>query len=225
MAQQKIWNMSRAAKGQSERWIRQQYNAAIKAANDRIKTVSQEKYQGRAQAYEFYVKGDLDGAPYTKQRGGMTVFKALPRGADREQALEALRMAERFLGAKTSTARGIQEVENERISILNDFIKENFQKEYKESGGEGEAPAAPVLTKTEADNILRWLGSEEGKKAKEKYDSDQVREAMSKAVIADRKNEARKAATDLYEEFKAKQFTLADWINSSENNIAKYKKF
>lgn len=216
MAQQKIWNMSTLAKGQSERWIRQQYNAAIKAANDRIKTVSQEKYQGRAQAYEFYVKGDLAGAPYTKQRGGMTVFKALPRGADREQALEALRMAERFLGSKTSTARGIQEVENERISILNDMLSEDFENR----GGDGKAPK---LTKTEADNILRWMGSEEGRNAKASYDSNQVREAISKSVIANRGSSS--TVSDLYNSFISSQQSLADWINISESNINAYSQF
>lgn len=216
MAQQKIWNMSTLAKGQSERWIRQQYNAAIKAANDRIKTVSQEKYQGRAQAYEFYVKGDLAGAPYTKQRGGMTVFKALPRGADREQALEALRMAERFLGSKTSTARGIQEVENERRSILNDMLSEDFENR----GGDGKAPK---LTKTEADNILRWMGSEEGRNAKASYDSNQVREAISKSVIANRGSSS--TVSDLYNSFISSQQSLADWINISESNINAYSQF
>lgn len=216
MSQQKIWNMSSAAKGQSERWIRQQYNAAIKAANDRIKTVSKPEYAGKSQAYEFYVKGDLAGAPYVKERGGATVFKALPRGADREQSLEALRMVERFLGAKTSTASGIKAVENERRDILNTMLSED----YKNRGGAGKTPA---LTKTEADNILRWMGSEEGRAAKANYDSNQVREGIAKAVISSRGS--GQSVSDLYNSFLTSQQTLADWIDTSESSIAAYSNF
>ena len=216
MAQKKIWNMSSAAKGQSERWIRQQYNAAIKAANDRIKTVSKPEYAGKSQAYEFYVKGDLAGAPYVKERGGATVFKALPRGADREQSLEALRMVERFLGAKTSTASGIKAVENERRDILNTMLSED----YENRGGSGKTPA---LTKTEADNILRWMGSEEGRAAKANYDSNQVREGIAKAVISSRGS--GQSVSDLYNSFLTSQQTLADWIETSESSIAAYSNF
>ena len=216
MSQQKIWNMSSAAKGQSERWIRQQYNAAIKAANDRIKTVSKPEYAGKSQAYEFYVKGDLAGAPYVKERGGATVFKALPRGADREQSLEALRMVERFLGAKTSTASGIKAVENERRDILNTMLSED----YENRGGAGKTPA---LTKTEADNILRWMGSEEGRAAKANYDSNQVREGIAKAVISSRGS--GQSVSDLYNSFLTSQQTLADWIDTSESSIAAYSNF
>ena len=208
--------MSSAAKGQSERWIRQQYNAAIKAANDRIKTVSKPEYAGKSQAYEFYVKGDLAGAPYVKERGGATVFKALPRGADREQSLEALRMVERFLGAKTSTASGIKAVENERRDILNTMLSED----YKNRGGAGKTPA---LTKTEADNILRWMGSEEGRAAKANYDSNQVREGIAKAVISSRGS--GQSVSDLYNSFLTSQQTLADWIDTSESSIAAYSNF
>lgn len=216
MSQKKIWNMSSAAKGQSERWIRQQYNAAIKAANDRIKTVSKPEYGGKSQAYEFYVKGDLAGAPYVKERGGATVFKALPRGADREQSLEALRMVERFLGAKTSTASGIKAVENERRDILNTMLSED----YENRRGAGKTPA---LTKTEAENILRWMGSEEGREAKANYDSNQVREGIAKAVISSRGS--GQSVSDLYNSFLSSQQTLADWIENSESSIAAYSNF
>lgn len=210
MAERKIWNMSAMAKGQGERWIRQQYNAAIKAANDRIKTITKPEYAGRAQAYEYYVKGDLAGAPYVKQRGGQTVFKALPRGADREQALEALRMVERFLGAKTSTARGIRETEEERRGILNDMLHEDFSNR----GGTGSAPS---LSKDEAENILRWMGSEEGKAAKADYDSNQVREGIAKATIAGRGS--GKSVSELYQDWLQSEQSLADWIEESEDLI------
>lgn len=217
MAYQKTWTMSRAARGQSERWIRQQYNAAIKAANDRIKTLSKPEYEGRAQAYEHYVKGDLAGAPYVKERGGQTVFKALPRGSSREQSLEALRMVERFLGAKTSTARGILDTEKIRHDRLNEFLSEDFK---AHGSGEGESPQ---LSKDEADGVLRWLGSEEGKTAKETYDSNQVRESVSKAVIA--KRGTGKSVSDLYQDWFSSQETLADWIRSSEETIGGYNAF
>lgn len=212
MAKQKHYNMSSLAKGRSEKWIRSQYNTAIKAANDRIKTISQPKYEGKAQAYEFYVKGDLAGAPYIKQRGGMTVFKALPRTSSREESLEALRMVERFLGAKTSTAKGITQTERERRNILNDMLSED----YENRGGTG---SAPKLTKDEADNILRWMGSEEGRAAKASYDSNQVREGISKAVIAARQTGSGQSVSELYSQWFDSQQTLADWINQSENQI------
>lgn len=212
MSQQKIWRMSELSRGQSDKWIRQQYNAAIKAANDRIKTLSKEKYQGRAQAYEYYVKGDLAGAPYVKERGGATVFKALPRAATRRESLEALRMVERFLGARTSTAAGIMEVERQRERGLNVALQE----EWEARGGSG---AAPELTKQQSDDVLRWMGSEEGKAAKAQYDSHQVREAISKAVISAGRSKSGKRASDLYQDFKASQKTLADWIFQSEAKI------
>lgn len=212
MSQQKIWRMSELSRGQSDKWIRQQYNAAIKAANDRIKTLSKEKYQGRAQAYEYYVKGDLAGAPYVKERGGATVFKALPRGSSRRESLEALRMVERFLGARTSTAAGIMEVERQRERGLNVALQE----EWEARGGSG---AAPELTKQQSDDVLRWMGSEEGKAAKAQYDSHQVREAISKAVISAGRSKSGKRASDLYKDFKASQQTLADWIFQSEAKI------
>lgn len=218
MAQQKVWQMSQLARGQSEKWIRQQYNAAIKAANDRIKTVSKAEYAGRSQAYEFYVKGDLAGAPYVKERGGMTVFKALPRNATREQSLEALRMAERFLGAKTSTARGITAVEREREEALNRMLEDDF----RSRDGSGRAPK---LTKTEADNILRWMGSEEGKAAKADYDSNQVREAVTKAVISSRSSGSGASVSKLYNDFLQSEQSLADWIEASESNIRGYSQF
>ena len=223
MSQQKIWKMSALASGQSEKWIRQQYNAAIKAANDRIKTITKPTYSGRAQAYEYSVKGDLAGAPYVKQRGGATVFKALPKGTDRETSLEALRMVERFLGAKTSTVAGIKETSKKRIGILNKMLEDDFKNRFKKSEG------APKLNKTDAENILQWMGSPEGKDAKADYDSNQVREGVAKAVLAQNKAAQEAAENDeifnfktvkeLYKAFEKSQKSLADWIRESENQI------
>ena len=210
MAQMKEWLASREARGQSEKWIRARYNEAIKAANDRIKTVSKPEYSGRSQAYEYYVRGDLAGAPYVKERGGATFFKALPRGSSREQSLEALRMVERFLGAKTSTARGITATEKERRDALNNMLSEDFDAR----GGPGRSPA---LGKGEADDVLRWMGSEEGKAAKANYDSNQVREGIAKAVVANRGS--GKSVSELYSEWYESQQSLADWIRESENQI------
>ena len=215
MAKQKFWRMSEMSAGQSERWIRQQYNAAIKAANDRIKTLSKAEYEGRSHAYEYYVKGDLAGAPYVKERGGATVFKALPKDSSRRESLEALRMVERFLGARTSTASGIRETERARQRGLNDALNE----EYRMRGGSGRAPE---LTKEEADNVLRWLGSEEGKAAKRQFDSHQVREAISKAVIAASDAGDGRSISALYNEFLSSEESLADWIDASENVIGVY---
>ena len=125
-------------------------------------------------------------------------------------------MVERFLGAKTSTASGIKAVENERRDILNTMLSED----YKNRGGAGKTPA---LTKTEADNILRWMGSEEGRAAKANYDSNQVREGIAKAVISSRGS--GQSVSDLYNSFLTSQQTLADWIDTSESSIAAYSNF
>lgn len=219
MARQKIWKMSELAAGHDARWIRQQYNAAIKAANDRIKTLQKAEYTEKAQAYQYYVKGDLAGAPYTKERAGATVFKALPRGAGKQESLEALRMVERFLGAKTSTVAGIREVEREREKGLQDALDADFRIH-------GQAGAkAPQMTKEEKDAVLRWMGSEEGRAAKASFDSHQVREAIAKAVIAARPGRSGGAApsvSELFQAFDASQQTLADWIAASENVIGGY---
>lgn len=220
MARQKLWKMSELAGGQSERWVRQQYNAAIKAANDRIKTLQKSEYAGKAQAYQYYVKGDLAGAPYTKERGGATVFKALPRGVGRQESMEALRMVERFLGAKTSTVAGIREVERERERGLQDMLDADF-KIHGQTGSN-----APRMTKEEKDAVLRWMGSEEGRAAKASFDSHQVREAIAKAVIASRppgrSGGAAPSVSELYQSFDTSQQTLADWIAASENIIGGY---
>jgi len=219
MAERKIWRMSELAAGQDFKWIRQQYNAAIKAANDRIKTLNKPKYQDKARAYEYYVKGDLAGAPYTKQRGGATVFTALPKGSDKREALEALRMVERFLGAKTSTVAGIKEVERERETALQEVLNSDFEMRGQAGG------RPPKLTRQEADNILRWMGSAEGREAKRNFDSHQVRESIMKSVIASRSGRgkgSRKTVGELYKEFDESQQSLADWIAASEKQIGGY---
>lgn len=215
MAKQKTWNLSALSRGQDEKWIRRAYNNAIKSANDRIKTLSKPEYAGRSQAYEFYVKSDLQGAPYTKERGGNIVFKAIPRSADREQALEALRMVERFLQAKTSTAAGIKAVENQRRDELNKMLQEDH-------ANHGSGGSAPELSKSEADAILRWMGSEEGRAAKASYDSNQTREAITKAYISTRGLADRPSVSELYQNFMESQQTLADWITQSEEDLGYY---
>lgn len=216
MAQQKSYRMSELARGQDERWIRQQYNRAIKAANDRIKTVTKpgSAFRESAHAYKHLVEADLKGAPYVKERGGATVFKALPRGSSRGESLEALRRVEAFLGAKTSTVRGIKAVEKSRKESLDSALREQM------------GPDAPQLTDAQKDAVLRWMGSDEGKEAKTKFDSHQVREAISKAVIASGDRDPGIAGVmSLYEDFEQSQQTMADWIYSSEELIASMAEF
>lgn len=217
MARAKQYEMSKVAQGHSIDWIRRQYNTAIKAANDRIKTLQKTQYRDHANAYKFLVRDDLTGAPFTKQRGGATVFKALPKKTgnaltDRAMAMEGLRAVERFLGAKTSTVRGIKEVVTERRAELQRVLSE----EWAERGGKG---SAPKLTDTEADNILYWLGSEEGKEAKKQFDSNQVRDAVNLAVVAERKDGQSKTISELYNEFMSSGKSMGDWIRESENRL------
>lgn len=176
--------------------IRETYNKLIKTANERIRVTAKKEYKQRAQAYKHIVE-PLKGAGFTKvNKRGEVVFKAIPKTAKRSEMTKALREVQRFIRAKTSTVSGIREVEKERISEI--------QKEI------------PGISNNEAKDVLIWLGSEEGKTAKEHFDSDEVRTVMSLAKKTDSKTPLQKQ----WEEFKKQRETnkksLADWKRELE---------
>lgn len=214
MAQRKVYEMSKLAAGQSASWLQRQYRLALKAANDRIKTTTgRAELREHAQAYEKIIRGDLMDKKYiAENKQGVARFVGLGKGASKAELLEALKAAERFLGAKTSTARGIKETLQERRQALNDYVKEDWE-------NRGGAGPAPELSKDDADNILRWLGSPEGQEAKRNFDSHQVREAIAKRVIADRMRGDRRDVSAIYNDFMTGNKTWADYIRSSEKEI------
>lgn len=214
MPQRKIYDMSKNAAGQSIGWLRRQYRLALKAANDRIKTTMRNpELREHAQAYNHIVQSDLAGKKYISEKDGISRFAGLGRKSSRAEVLEALKAAERFLGSRTSTAGGIRELMKERRKNLNDYL----QDDWANRGGEG---PAPELTKQEADNVLRWLGSAEGQAARREFDSHQVREAIAKRVISNRIAGVKQSISQIYNEFLQSEQTWADYIAASENILS-----
>lgn len=213
------------------------YGSALKAANDRIKTLTQEQYADKAQAYKYMVK-PLEGASYIKTRPvgktgrSITVFtqpkapgsKANPEAQrDYEVRLkQAVAQVQAFLGAKTSTVSGIREVEEERRARLDDLIKARAEQLNPGSKASSEGSG---LSNADKDAILRWMGSPDGRDAMFNADSNQVRDAITEAVVAERQSGGTRSISELYEEFQQRQDTFADWIAESESLLSSLSVF
>lgn len=208
----------------SIRQLKSFFSTALKAANDRIKTLTKPENITSAQAYKYNVE-PLRGASYIKTRADkksgreMTVFtqpKAPGKGASKAdqkryeaQLREAVSNVKQFLAAKTSTVAGINEIKAERRQQLDEMINASM-------GGEG----GSGLSDTDKDAILRWMGSPDGKDAMSKFDSHQVREAITTAVMANRATGERTSIQQLFNEFSQSQQTFADWIDSNQQLLA-----
>lgn len=206
------------------------YGSALKAANDRIKTLTKEQYADMAQAYKYMVK-PLEGAAYIKTRPTdkgknareITVFtqpKAPGKNATQTERAQykamlkqAVAQTQAFLGARTSTVAGIKEMAAERRSRLDDLIRERAR---QTNPGSKAAAEGSGLSNADKDAILRWMGSADGKAAMADYDSNQVRDAVTEAIVSERQKGGTRSISELYEEFKAKEDTFADWIAESE---------
>lgn len=204
----------------SIRQLKSFFATALKAANDRIKTLTKPENITSAQAYKYNVE-PLRGASYIKTRADkksgreMTVFtqpKAPGKGASKAdqkryeaQLREAVSNVKQFLAAKTSTVAGIKEIKAERRAQLDEMINASM-------GGEG----GTGLSDADKDAILRWMGSPDGKDAMSKFDSHQVREAITTAVMANRSSGERTSIQQLFNEFSQSQQTFADWIDSNQ---------
>lgn len=210
--------------GMSIKQLKSFFGTALKAANDRIRTLTKPDNITGAQAYKYNVE-PLRGAGYIKTRTDkssgreMTVFtqpKAPRRGASEAeqkrygaQLREAVSQVKRFLSARTSTVAGIKEVQQERRAQLDDLINERGI-----GGGKGTG-----LSNNDKDAILRWMGSPEGRDAMSKFDSHQVREGITTAVIANRSSGQQTSIATLFNEFEQSQQTFADWIDSNESML------
>lgn len=172
------------------------YSQWIKAANERIRYTNLPKNKEHAQAYKFLVK-PLEGASYVKEnKRGEIVFKALPKNAPARDIREAFRKVTDFLGAKTSTASGITEVLQERRDNIREF-------------------AGVELSDDKADSLLRFLGSPEGKKAMDKYDSDMIIEAIGK----DLKRGGNETVLERWQAWEQSGKTLADWMSENADDV------
>ena len=214
----------------SIRQLKSFFGTALKAANDRIKTLTKEQYVERAQAYKYHVE-PLRGAGYIKTRTDkasgreMTVFtqpKAPGKNASKAeqkryaaQLREAVTNVKRFLSARTSTVSGIKSLESERRDRLDEMMNAVRRQKDGQKHSEGTG-----LSKDEKDSILRWMGSPDGKSAMEQFDSHQVREAVTTAVIANRAGKGKKSVVDLYSEFQKTQKTFADWIYQNQQTLS-----
>ena len=210
--------------GMSIKQLKSFFGTALKAANDRIRTLTKPHNITGAQAYKYNVE-PLRGAGYIKTRidkasgREMTVFtqpKAPRRGASEAeqkrygaQLREAVSQVKRFLSAKTSTVSGIKEVQQERRAQLDDLMNERGI-----VGGAGTG-----LSNDDKDAILRWMGSPEGRDAMSKFDSHQVREGITTAVIANRSTGQQTSVSSLFNQFEQRQQTFADWIDSNETML------
>lgn len=208
----------------SIRQLKSFFATALKAANDRIKTLTKPENITSAQAYKYNVE-PLRGASYIKTRADkksgreMTVFtqpKAPGKGASKAeqkryeaQLREAVSNVKQFLSSKTSTVAGIKEIKAERRAQLDEMINASMGSE----GGTG-------LSDAEKDAILRWMGSPDGKDAMSKFDSHQVREAITTAIMANRSTGGTSNVQQLFNEFSQSQQTFADWIDSNQQLLA-----
>ena len=202
---------------------------AAKAANDRIRTLNKPENISGAQAYRHIVE-PLTGASYIKQRPDkktgimLTVFTQpkAPKssagiGANLEyqrNLREAVYQVKKFLASKTSTVAGIREVAEKRRQSLDRLIDEQRAARGDRSRkGSG-------LSNEDKDKILRWMGSAEGRAAMERADSNQVRDAITQSVRANRASGGNASIEDLYQEFEASEETFADWIAASEETLS-----
>ena len=208
----------------SIRQLKSFFATALKAANDRIKTLTKPENITSAQAYKYNVE-PLRGASYIKTRADkksgreMTVFtqpKAPGKGASKAeqkryeaQLREAVSNVKQFLSAKTSTVVGINEIKAERRAQLDEMINASM-------GGEG----GTGLSDADKDAILRWMGSPDGKDAMSKFDSQQVREAITTAIMANRSTGGTSNVQQLFNEFSQSQQTFADWIDNNQQLLA-----
>lgn len=183
-------------RGVSTKSVRAAYNKLIKVANERIKVITKQENVGHAHAYSNYVE-PMMGAQFVKTNAqGNVIFKSPGRGASRNDLAQALLAVQRFMGARTSTVSGIKEVIEERRARIRQDM--------------------PNISKEEADAILIWLGSEEGRAAKENFESNQIKQAMAKAAHAAGAT-TQSDLSRLWHEHLQRNETTADWIRNLDN--------
>lgn len=121
------------------------------------------------------------GSPYVNEDEYMT-FK-IPETSDKSQKTnqlrQAIRIADKFLFSKTSTATGIERVNRERRK----WLRENFDGFSKNK---------------DADDFLKFLGSDVIKEQKKTFDSNIIVTALANAD----KNQSNKKIKEIYEDFK-----------------------
>lgn len=167
-------------------------------ANYRIERLG--KYRSESEAYKRLTA--YIGSPYLHE-GDYLQFK-IPETSDALQKANQLRQSiavvEKFIAEKTSTATGIEKVKRNRRK----WIRQNFDGFSKNK---------------DADDFLKFLGSDEIKEQKKTYDSNIVVQALA---IAD-KNQPSKKLKEIYNDFKNSKKSWGGFLIEQEQEYKKKK--
>ena len=157
-------------------------------------------------AYKTYIERNADAPFFKKYRGKIKTNKGLIVPASIKKLSladkrEALKIFEKFLTAKTSTRKGIKEVEAEKIKQMEDFV-------------------GAKLSKNDADILYRGF-EKQGLIAKEMFSSTMVQEAIKLIAQKSTKNGKidRKRAKQLINEFLNDERSLLTTIDSLEEDL------
>lgn len=116
------------------------------------------------------------------------------------QLIQSIGVAEKFLSAETSTAKGIERVKRNRRK----WVRKNFD---------------GFNTNEEADDFLKFLGSSEIQEQKQIFDSNIIVEAISTAS----KNQSSKKLQEIYRDFKASGKSWGGFLIEQEQAYKKKK--
>lgn len=167
-------------------------------ANYRIERLG--KHRNESEAYKKL--SSYIGSPYLYE-GDYLQFK-IPDTGDALQKVNQLRQSiavvENFMAAKTSTVKGIEKVKRNRRK----WIRQNFDGFSKNK---------------DADDFLKFIGSDEIKEQKKIYDSNIVVKALA---IAD-KNQPSKKLKEIYDNFKKSKKSWGGFLIEQEQEYKKKK--
>lgn len=159
-------------------------------------------------AYKTYIERNADAPFLKKYKGKIRTNRSLLVPANiKNLAIEdkraALKTFEKFLTAKTSTRKGIKEVEAEKVKQMQDFI-------------------GLKLSKNDADILYRGF-AKQGLIAKEMFSSTMVQEAIKLIAQKSTKNGKidRKRVKQLIDEFLNDERSLLTTIDSLEEDLKK----
>lgn len=168
-------------------------------ANYRIERLG--KYRDESEAYKRLTS--YIGSPYLHE-GDYLQFK-IPESANvrqkMNQIIQSILIAEKFMSAKTSTAKGIERVKRNRRKWVRDHF-DGFSKNK------------------DADDFLKFLGSDEIKEQKKIYDSNIVVKSLAIAG----KNQPSKKLKEIYDDFKKSKKSWGGFLIEQEQEYKKKKR-
>lgn len=172
--------------------LEREYRELAKEFNKRALEI--EKAGKRSKAVD-YIKATISEDAKSK-RGNPLLLRLRHRNL--ENYRQQIKLLKGFMGRETSTLQGVLEVEQRRI--------ETFKDQFR---------GASELSDRELIRLMEFLGDNEGKVAKQKYDSDQLVLALTMAKIGNKD----KSIKEIYQEMDESDKTMADYIRSqSEAN-------